>query len=108
MLGYILALVALLIVAAFSILVMVTVYLTMPLVDSVYLLGPGLFPFALGLLLLAVPTADLGNDLVWEPSRGGELFPHLYGGPLKLSTIVWEEPISVAADGSCSLPAGVK
>ncbi len=41
------------VVAAFAILVMVTVYLTMPLVDPVYLLGPGLFPFALGLLLLA-------------------------------------------------------
>lgn len=61
-----------------------------------------------GLLLLAVPTADLGSDLVWEPSRGGELFPHLYGGHLKLSSVLWEEPISVAADGSCNLPAGVK
>lgn len=61
-----------------------------------------------GLLLLAVPTADLGSDLIWEPSRGGELFPHLYGGPLNLANVVWEEPISVAADGSCSLPAGVK
>jgi uncharacterized protein (DUF952 family) len=61
-----------------------------------------------GLLLLAVRTADLGADLVWEPSRGGELFPHLYGGPLNLSSIVWEEPISVADDGSSVLPAGVK
>lgn len=61
-----------------------------------------------GLLLLAVRTADLGADLVWEPSRGGVLFPHLYGGPLRLTAIVWEEPISVAADGSCTLPAGVQ
>ncbi|HWV21723.1 MAG TPA: DUF952 domain-containing protein [Devosia sp.] len=61
-----------------------------------------------GLLLLAVRTADLGSNLVWEPSRGGELFPHLYGGPLDLSAILWEEPISVAADGSSTLPAGVK
>ena len=61
-----------------------------------------------GLLLLAVRTADLGDDLVWEPSRGGALFPHLYGGPLALSKIVWEEPISVAADGSCTLPSGVQ
>ena len=60
------------------------------------------------LLLLAVRTADLGADLVWEPSRGGELFPHLYGGPLKLVDVVWEEPINVLADGSCVLPAGVK
>lgn len=61
-----------------------------------------------GLLLLAVRTADLGDDLVWEPSRGGALFPHLYGGPLALSKIVREEPISVAADGSCTLPSGVQ
>jgi uncharacterized protein (DUF952 family) len=61
-----------------------------------------------GLLLLAVRTADLGADLVWEPSRGGELFPHLYGRPLSTTEIVWEEPISVAEDGSCSLPSGVR
>jgi hypothetical protein len=39
--------------AAFAIIVMAAVYMTMPLFDPVYLLGPGLFPFALGLLLLA-------------------------------------------------------
>jgi uncharacterized protein (DUF952 family) len=60
------------------------------------------------LLLLAVRTADLGADLAWEPSRGGELFPHLYGGALAVSKIVWDEPISVAADGSCILPEGVR
>lgn len=61
-----------------------------------------------GLLLLAVKAADLGADLVWEPSRGGELFPHLYGGPLAVAAILWSEPISVAADGACTLPAGVR
>ncbi|KQT49403.1 DUF952 domain-containing protein [Devosia sp. BK] len=60
------------------------------------------------LLLLAVKTVDLGDRLVWEPSRGGELFPHLYGGPLDIADILWEEQISVAADGSCHLPAGVQ
>ena len=60
------------------------------------------------LLLLAVQTADLGSDLVWEPSRGGELFPHLYGGPLPTAKILWEEPISVDEDGACTLPEGVK
>lgn len=44
---------AVLLLAAFAILVMATVYLTMPLFDPVYLLGPGLFPFSLALLLLA-------------------------------------------------------
>lgn len=59
------------------------------------------------LVLLAVRTADLGDDLVWEPSRGGELFPHLYGGPLDLGAIAWEEPISVDASGACTLPGAV-
>jgi uncharacterized protein (DUF952 family) len=61
-----------------------------------------------GLVLLAVRSADLGDDLVWEASRGGALFPHLYGGPLPASAIAWEAPISVAADGSCVLPEAVR
>lgn len=32
-----------------------------------------------GLVVLEVEADDLGEDLRWEPSRGGELFPHLYG-----------------------------
>lgn len=60
------------------------------------------------LVLLAVRTADLGNDLVWEPSRGGQLFPHLYGGPLPLSSVEWDEPISVDMDGHCYLPEAVQ
>jgi uncharacterized protein (DUF952 family) len=31
------------------------------------------------LVVLAVETESLGAALVWEPSRGGDLFPHLYG-----------------------------
>jgi uncharacterized protein (DUF952 family) len=31
------------------------------------------------LLLIAVDSAKLGDALKWEPSRGGALFPHLYG-----------------------------
>jgi uncharacterized protein (DUF952 family) len=31
-----------------------------------------------GLVLLAVDADRLGDDLRWEPSRGGALFPHLY------------------------------
>lgn len=60
------------------------------------------------LVLLAVQTSALGEDLVWEPSRGGALFPHLYGGPLKTSAVQWEAPLSVAADGSCILPEAVR
>jgi uncharacterized protein (DUF952 family) len=31
------------------------------------------------LVLVAFESEDLGEDLKWEPSRGGDLFPHLYG-----------------------------
>ena len=61
-----------------------------------------------GLVLLAVRSADLGDALVWEASRGGALFPHLYGGPLPLSAVAWEAPLSVAADGTCTLPEAVR
>lgn len=32
-----------------------------------------------GLVLVAVDAVKLGPALTWEPSRGGVLFPHLYG-----------------------------
>jgi uncharacterized protein (DUF952 family) len=31
-----------------------------------------------GLVVLAVDADRLGEALKWEPSRGGDLFPHLY------------------------------
>lgn len=31
------------------------------------------------LVIIAVDPGDLGDHLRWEPSRGGDLFPHLYG-----------------------------
>ena len=61
-----------------------------------------------GLVLLAIRSADLGADLVWEPSRDGALFPHLYGGPLDTAAIAWEAPLRVAADGSGFLPEAVR
>lgn len=60
------------------------------------------------LVLLAVHAAALGRNLRWEPSRGGDLFPHLYGGPLPAPAIAWEAPLSVGADGSCVLPEAVR
>ncbi len=38
------------------------------------------------LLLVAVSVDALGAALRWEPSRNGELFPHLYG-ELSLSAV---------------------
>lgn len=31
------------------------------------------------LVVLEIEASDLGEALIWEPSRGGDLFPHLYG-----------------------------
>jgi uncharacterized protein (DUF952 family) len=51
-----------------------------------------------GLLLVAVETAGLGEALVYEASRGGDLFPHLYG-PLALSAVRWVKPLPLVAQG---------
>ena len=43
------------------------------------------------LLALCINVQALGDQLKWEPSRGGELFPHLYGWlPLRAVTGVRE------------------
>jgi uncharacterized protein (DUF952 family) len=43
------------------------------------------------LLLLAVDGQARGPALIYEPSRGGDLFPHLYGSmPLSAVTAVHE------------------
>lgn len=55
------------------------------------------------LVLLAVEIADLGEPLRFEPSRGGELFPHLYG-PLPLSAVRWVKPLPLGADGRHVFP----
>jgi len=59
------------------------------------------------LMLLAVRTVDVIAELVWETSRGGQLFPHLYA-PLPMAAVAWAEPVSVGTDGSCHLPAAVR
>lgn len=55
------------------------------------------------LLLVYVATAALGDKLKWEPSRGGALFPHLYGA-LPLAAVTRIEPLPLGADGSHRLP----
>ncbi|HEY9520339.1 MAG TPA: DUF952 domain-containing protein [Methyloceanibacter sp.] len=59
-----------------------------------------------GLVLLAVDPERLGERLRWETSRGGELFPHLYG-PLELEHVISVEPLTLQEDGSHRLPTGV-
>ena len=55
------------------------------------------------LLLVTVSVAALGADLRWEPSRGGALFPHLYGA-LPLSAVTSVAPLPLGADGVHVLP----
>lgn len=50
------------------------------------------------LLLLRVEAVLLGDRLKWEPSRGGALFPHLYG-ELALNAVTGIEPLPLGADG---------
>ena len=50
------------------------------------------------LVLVAVHVAALGSALRYEPSRGGALFPHLYG-TLTLSAVRWVKPLPLGPEG---------
>jgi uncharacterized protein (DUF952 family) len=55
------------------------------------------------LLLIAVDAGALGEALKWEPSRGGELFPHLYAA-LPLAAVRWTKPVPDEVGGRRALP----
>jgi uncharacterized protein (DUF952 family) len=55
------------------------------------------------LLLVAVDADALGPALKWEPSRGGALFPHLYG-VLPLNAVLWTKPLPLGRDGRHVFP----
>lgn len=57
------------------------------------------------LLLISVREEDLGRTLKWEVSRGGDLFPHIYG-PLPLSAISDVVPLQLA-EGGHQFPEGL-
>jgi uncharacterized protein (DUF952 family) len=52
-----------------------------------------------GLLLVGVEEKSLGDALVYEISRGGALFPHLYG-PLATALAHFARPLPLRADGA--------
>jgi uncharacterized protein (DUF952 family) len=54
-------------------------------------------------VLLAVDPDKLGAALKWEPSRGGLLFPHLYG-PLPLPAVLSARDLPLGADGTHVFP----
>jgi len=55
------------------------------------------------LVLVAVGAEELGDALKWETSRGGALFPHLYG-PLPLAAVRWVQALRLDDDGRFVLP----
>lgn len=59
------------------------------------------------LVVMALRTAAIAEQLRWEPSRGGDLFPHLYGS-LPMSAVVWTEPLAVPERGDVVLPEAVR
>jgi uncharacterized protein (DUF952 family) len=59
-----------------------------------------------GLVLVEVDAARLGPALKWEASRGGQLFPHLYG-PLPLAAVTRVHPLPLGRDGRHVFPWGL-
>lgn len=57
------------------------------------------------LMLLTVDLAAVADSLAWEPSRGGDLFPHLYG-PLPRSAVTETRELRVDAEGRMTLQGG--
>jgi uncharacterized protein (DUF952 family) len=55
-----------------------------------------------GLVVLAVDAEALGAALQWEPSRGGQLFPHLYG-PLDPAQVIAVTDAPLGPDGAPQL-----
>lgn len=58
------------------------------------------------LVLLTVDARVLGQALRWEPARGGELFPHLYG-PLPVAVVTRVDELPLGSDGGHLFPPGV-
>jgi uncharacterized protein (DUF952 family) len=56
-----------------------------------------------GLMLIAVDSDVLGAALKWEPSRGGDLFPHLYAA-LPLTAVRWARPLPDEVEGRRAMP----
>jgi uncharacterized protein (DUF952 family) len=56
------------------------------------------------ILIIGFDAEDLAPLLEWEPSRGGDLFPHLYG-PLNPALAVETRPAPLGEDGHIQLGA---
>lgn len=56
-----------------------------------------------GLCLIAFEAGELGSALVFEPSRGGDLFPHYYGR-LPATCACWIKPVPLDDTGEPVIP----
>jgi len=56
------------------------------------------------LVLVCVDAAKLSKGLKWEASRGGALFPHLYGD-LDLTAVVKVDALPLGPDGHHQFPS---
>src|SRR6185437_2858996 len=56
-----------------------------------------------GLVLIAVESDRVAGRLRWEASRGGALFPHLYG-PLDPTEVARTHPLPLGPDGEHIFP----
>ena len=61
------------------------------------------FAYQRDLVLVAIDADRLGPALKWEVSRGGALFPHLYG-TLATRDVLWVKPLPLGADGRHVFP----
>ena len=59
-----------------------------------------------GLVLLSVDPDVVRDNLRWEPSRNGMLFPHFYG-ILNVSMVLRSDPIELNSMGRHVFPADV-
>ena len=57
------------------------------------------------LVMLMIDLAPFGDSVKWEESRGGALFPHLYGD-LPWSAVAGKVVLRVGDDGRHQFPAG--
>lgn len=57
-----------------------------------------------GLVLVAIDLSRLGDAVRWEPARGGQLFPHVYG-LLGVEAVVSVTTPERSPDAAVKLPA---
>jgi uncharacterized protein (DUF952 family) len=55
------------------------------------------------LLLISIDAGKIAEDLKWEPSRGGALFPHVYG-TIPIDAVRATHPLPINSNGEHQFP----